>query len=256
MDVTALQNILLGKGGIVIAVLVAVFAAERIFPVARVIGGLRRNLRNLGLSGFNFVLAPFIVIPVTQYAGVHAFDWRPEAWIGWWAIAIDLLVLDLWIYWWHRANHRLPLLWRFHEVHHLDETLDATSALRFHFGEVILSSLVRALVIVALDMPLASVVIFEILVTVTAIFHHSNLRLPPHLEKMLSLFIVTPSIHWVHHHAVQQDTDSSYATVLSLWDRLFASRSATVRTADLPIGVEGRHDQSLPWLVIRPFWRR
>ena len=76
---------------------------------------------------------------------------------------LDLLLLDCWIYWWHRINHRLPLLWRFHEVHHLDEMLDTTSALRFHFGEVVLSSFVRAGLIFMLAMPLASVVVFEVL---------------------------------------------------------------------------------------------
>ena len=107
----------------------------------------------------------------------------------------------LWIYWWHRANHELPFLWRFHAVHHYDELLDTSSAVRFHFGEVALSALARAGVIVLLDLPLASVVLFEGLVLMAAIFHHSDARLPPAIERPLSRVIVTPSIHWVHHHA-------------------------------------------------------
>ena len=93
----------------------------------------------------------------------------------------------------------------------------------------------------------------ETIVLIGAIFHHSNLALPPGLEKLLSWVIVTPSIHWVHHHAIRKDTDSNYATFLSVWDRLFGSRSPTQRWAEMPIGVEKRHDEGLAGLLIRPF---
>jgi len=172
---------------------------------------------------------------------------------GWPGLGLDLLLLDFWIYWWHRLNHRWPLLWRFHEVHHLDEFLDATSALRFHSGEVLLSAVVRALVIVVAGVPLASVVVFETVLAVVVMFHHSNLRLPRAFERALSLVIVTPSIHWVHHHATRTDTDSNYSTVLSVWDRLFGSRSANRRVVDMAIGVEGHHEEPLAGLLLRPF---
>ena len=88
-------------------------------------------------------------------------------------------LLDGLIYWWHRANHEWPLLWRFHVVHHLDRFLDATSAIRFHFGEVLISATARAGAIVLLGFPLASILAFETLVLIATVFHHSNLRLPP-----------------------------------------------------------------------------
>ncbi len=147
----------------------------------------------------------------------------------------------------------MPLLWRFHAVHHLDRFLDASSALRFHFGEVALSCLVRAALILLLGFPLVSVLVFETLVLLAAVFHHSNLRLPARLEGPLSWLLVTPSIHWVHHHRVRRDTDSNYATLLSLWDRLFGSRSATRRSAAMEIGVEGQSEETVPTLLLRPF---
>lgn len=248
--------ILSSKGGIIILTLVAFLILERLFPVARWVGGIWRVLKNFGLAGFNALLSPLIVLPVTQLAAGHAIGWRPDGWNGGWFILVDLLILDCWIYWWHRANHMLPFLWRFHEVHHLDETLDASSALRFHFGEVVLSSLVRAAVIIVLEVPFTTVAIFEVLVAVNAIFHHSNLKLPAWLERPLSWLIVTPSIHWVHHHAIRSDTDSNYSALLSVWDRIFGSSSATVRTADMPIGVEGLTDKPGLTLVARPFRRR
>lgn len=246
-------EILYSKAAIAIATLIALLIFERLFPMARFIGGLRRVGRNLGLSGLNAILSWLIVVPLTTAVAAHGLDWRPALWVGWPGLIADVVILDLWIYWWHRANHMLPLLWRFHEIHHLDNFLDASSGLRFHFAEVLLSSLVRAAVIFMLGMPLASVVVFETLVAMFAMFQHSNLRLPRSFERVLSWFIVTPSIHWVHHHAMRRDTDSNYAFLLSVWDHVFASRSPTARTVEMAMGVEGQSDKTLPELIARPF---
>ena len=114
----------------------------------------------------------------------------------------------------------------------------------------------RALIIVLLAIPFQSVVIFEALVLIAALFHHSNLKIPARLEAVLARLVVTPSIHWVHHHAKRSDTDANYATILSLWDPLFGSRAAGRRRSDMPIGIEGRAgDLSLPQLILRPFTR-
>ena len=147
----------------------------------------------------------------------------------------------------------MPLLWRFHQVHHLDELLDTTSAVRFHFGEVVLSALARALVIILLDLSLLAVIVFEALILTGAIFHHSAARIPARLERALASVIVTPSIHWVHHHAIRADTDSNYGTIFSFWDRLFRSRSATARFAGMKIGVERMRDRPLLRLLAAPF---
>ena len=251
-----LTHILAYKGAVVLGTLALLLVLERLVPMARVVGGVKRVAKNLSLAGVNAVLSWAIVVPVSAFAASHALGWRPDWWGGWTGLALDVLILDCWIYWWHRANHEWPLLWRFHEVHHLDEFLDASSALRFHFGEVFISSLVRAAVILALGVPLTSVLVFETLLALSAMFHHSDVRLPPRLERALSRVIVTPSIHWVHHHAIRRDTDSNYAALLSVWDRLFASRSRTVRTPDMPIGTEGLKDRGLPGLLARPFQRR
>jgi sterol desaturase/sphingolipid hydroxylase (fatty acid hydroxylase superfamily) len=248
-------QLLSSKGGIVVSTLVILMLLERAFPMVHVRSNLNRLIRNFSFAGINFLLGPLIVIPVTTLAAGHAFHWQPQWWSGWTGLALDVLILDCWIYFWHRVNHEVPFLWRFHEVHHLDENLDASSALRFHFGEVVLSSLVRALVIILVGVPLSRVIVFEILVTMAAIFHHSNIRLPVQVEKLLSLIIVTPSIHWVHHHALRSDTDSNYSTILSIWDRLFGSVTKGARVPDMPIGVEGNKEQKLLSLILRPFFR-
>ena len=263
MDIAAL----VGLKTAIVALAAIVFGLwERLRPAApshllvrfrrTTLAGWRRLGRNLGLFGLNLLLSPALVLPVTIWADGFALGLRPAFLSGPAGLAADLLLLDLWIYWWHRANHEFPLLWRFHAVHHYDELLDTTSAVRFHFGEVALSALVRAGVIVLFDVPLASVVLFEGLVLVSAIFHHSDARLPAALERALSRVIVTPSIHWVHHHARRADTDSNYGTLFSFWDPLFRSRSATVRAPAMRIGVEGARDRSLPRLLLAPFGRQ
>jgi sterol desaturase/sphingolipid hydroxylase (fatty acid hydroxylase superfamily) len=254
-----------GKVGIFLMFFAATFILERLFPAARpgvaaalgrMADRLRRLSKNLAFAGLNAAASPLIVIPVSAAAAQWSLDWRPDWFTGGAALAVDLALLDLWIYWWHRANHRLPFLWRFHEVHHLDQFLDSTSALRFHVGEVVLSALARAGIILVLAVPLASVVVFELLLLLATVFHHSNLRLPPSFERLLSAIIVTPAIHWVHHHALRRDTDSNYSTILSVWDPVFASRSATRRTPDLKIGVEREHDRPFLALLLRPFQQK
>jgi sterol desaturase/sphingolipid hydroxylase (fatty acid hydroxylase superfamily) len=258
------------KAALVGAWFAALFAAEHLAPAAvpppaarlalRLDApGWRRLARNVGLWLANAVLSLLIVVPLTRLAADNApllGHWRPSWWSGTAGLLLDLLLLDFLIYWWHRANHSWRLLWRFHDVHHRDQFLDTTSAVRFHSGEVILSALARAAIIVPLALPLASVLAFEALVLAAALFHHSNLRLPRWFEMPLSWLIVTPSIHWVHHHAVRADTDSNYGTVLSLWDRLFGSKSRTRRTPDMPIGVEGEREADLLTLAVLPFQRR
>ena len=232
---------------------VSLALAERLAPASPALPA-RRMVRNLGLWLGTVILSPLLVLPVTIFAAMHALAWRPDFFSGGWALLVDIIILDLWIWAWHRANHEVPFLWRFHEVHHLDETLDVTTALRFHFGEVALSAFVRGAFIFLLAVPLASVIIFETLILLAAIFHHSNLRLPPRLENALSKVFITPSIHWVHHHAVRSDTDSRYGTIFSFWDRLFSTTTDSLRRVDMPIGVAGvSGDRSFLLLLARPF---
>lgn len=233
------------------------FLAERLIPAdrvspAKIARPWGRLGRNAALWTLNIVLAVAIVVPVTRFAADHAFAWRPAWWTGTPGLFLDLVLLDFLIYWWHRATHQVDFLWRFHEVHHLDRTLDTTSAVRFHFGEVALAAVARALVVVAIGFQFASVVAFETLVLVATLFHHSNLRLPRKFERLLSFVVITPSIHWVHHHAVRRDTDSNYGTVFSFWDPLFRTRNWTQRAAGMTIGVEGKDEEPLLALLTHP----
>ncbi len=266
---TALEPLLAWKSLAVAAWLVLFVLAERLHPAAPAprpvpdepSGGLARVARNLGLWLANVGLSPLVVLPLSLWASQQGtawgLDWRPVWWGAWWGgwggLLLDLLLLDFLIYWWHRANHEWGFLWRFHEVHHLDRFLDSTSALRFHFGEVLLSALARAVVIVVFAVPFTSVLVFEALVLMAAIFHHSNLALPAGLERALSRLVITPSIHWVHHHDRRVDTDSNYGTILSVWDPIFGTRNPMPRDPVMSIGVEGRNERPFLELLLWPF---
>src|SRR5688572_29920004 len=168
---SALQQLMAFKGILVLLWIVLALVLEQWRPAALPPLSLAgygaawfgRWGRNLGLFGLNSALWVLLVLPVTLWATSLQLWTRPaEVPALLWPL-IDIALLDFWIYWWHRANHRIPALWRFHEVHHRDRHLDATTALRFHFGEVFLSALARALVIIACAIPIQSVLLFHTL---------------------------------------------------------------------------------------------
>lgn len=252
------QMLLAGKSALSLGWLGLFLAAERIWPSADPppAAAWPRLARNGALWLINAGLSIAVTVPLTAWAATHALWQRPEWWGGAAGLALDVALLEFWIYWWHRWNHEIRFLWRFHEIHHLDQFLDASSAVRFHFGEVALSAAARALVVMALAVRIESVLVFETLLLLVTVFHHSNLRLAPRFESALARVLITPSIHWVHHHARRADTDSNYGTVWSFWDRLFGTSSPTRRTPDLAIGVEGAREQPFMELLWRPFlWR-
>lgn len=183
--------------------------------------------RNLGLAilsgAVGAVLSPLLLIATERAAelGLGLCHWLDLGGLAGGIVAFVLF--DLWMYGWHRANHRVPLLWRFHRVHHTDLALDCTTALRFHPGEILLSSLANLLVLVGLGMSFAGLVLYKTVMIAVILFHHSNLALPVQLDRAMRRLIVTPAMHRVHHSEVRAETDSNYGTVFPLWDRLFGS---------------------------------
>lgn len=254
------QLLLSYKGVVAFIGLFLLFIVERRLPAAKPVSAAsdksRRLGRNLSLWGINALMSPLLVIPLTMLATTQGAGWRDSGPVSvWWMLPIDILLLDLWLYVWHRANHQVAFLWRFHQVHHQDVWLDVTSSVRFHFGEVALSALARLPVIWLAGVPLMSVIIFETLVLIMAGFQHSNLRLPQKIERGMSRVVITPAIHWVHHHVLRSDTNSNYGTLFSFWDRLFGSMSSNKRSMTMNLGLDDTPEETLPLLLVRPFRR-
>ena len=174
------------------------------------------------------------------------------------ALVGSFVALDLWTYWWHRANHRIPALWRFHRVHHSDPSLDVTTAVRFHTGELLISAGLRLLLIPLLGLPLSALVVYDGVVLAATQFHHANVSLADAADSGLRRVIVSPNMHKLHHSRIQSETDSNYATVFSGWDRLFGTyrERADYRTIEFGItGLEDAGSQSLRGMALTPFRR-
>jgi sterol desaturase/sphingolipid hydroxylase (fatty acid hydroxylase superfamily) len=135
---------------------------------------------------------------------------------------LALVLLDGWMYCWHRANHAIPFLWRFHRMHHSDRHMDVTTATRFHLGEHVGSAALRLGLIPLLGFEVWNLVIYDTLVIAFTQFHHADISIG-RWDRWLRWLIVTPYMHKVHHSDWRQETDSNYSTVFSIWDRLFGS---------------------------------
>ena len=145
----------------------------------------------------------------------------------------SIIILDLFDYFWHRANHRFTPLWRFHKAHHTDTSMDVTTALRFHPGELVISSAIKAVWIIIWGPSAISWFVFEAAVSFSSQFHHSNIDFSDKSEKVFSMLIVTPRFHASHHAVDRHYGDRNFSTIFSLWDRLFGSLRLPIKNQDL-----------------------
>jgi sterol desaturase/sphingolipid hydroxylase (fatty acid hydroxylase superfamily) len=251
-------------------VFVALFVLERLFPLRRPRTALfQRLLLNLTISALAFLAAAALVKPLGSFALrwsserpfglLHVFPLPPAV-----AFALGLLFMDLSFYYWHLANHKIPLLWRFHNVHHIDCDLDVSTAFRFHFGEVALSAGFRMLQVLLLGVSGWTYAAYELVFQANTMFQHSNVRLAIGLERVLNQVLVTPRMHGIHHSQVERETNSNFSTVFSWWDRLHRSLDVSIPQGELVIGVPAYSGQGyerlwhcllLPFKRQRDYWR-
>lgn len=176
----------------------------------------------------------------------------------WLVFILSLLILDCIIYWQHRLFHTIPMFWRLHRMHHTDIEFDFTTAVRFHPIEIILSILLKLIVIFLLGAPAIAVMVFEILLSSSALFNHSNIKLSKSVDKVLRLFIVTPDMHRVHHSVYREETDSNFGFNIPWWDKLFGTYVDQPKDGhiDMSIGIEifrEEKDSRIDQLLLQPF---
>ena len=176
---------------------------------------------------------------------------------AWLAFGLAFLVLDLVIYLQHRAFHAVPVLWRLHRMHHADLEFDASTGLRFHPVEIVLSMVLKLAVVAVLGAPALAVLVFEVALNATALFNHGNVRLPERVDRVLRWLVVTPDMHRVHHSAVRYETDSNFGFNLPWWDWLFATYRAQPEAGHhgMTIGLEefrSRRDLWLDAMLLQP----
>lgn len=176
----------------------------------------------------------------------------------WVEVIAAFILLDFAIYLQHVISHRVPFFWRFHKVHHTDRDLDASSAVRFHPVEILLSMLYKCGLVLLIGPAAIAVLIFEIVLNASAIFNHANLKLPLGLDKILRSVIVTPDMHRVHHSVIEMETNSNYGFNFSIWDKLCRTYKAQPEAGHdgMTIGLS-EHQNSAPakllWSLKLPF---
>jgi sterol desaturase/sphingolipid hydroxylase (fatty acid hydroxylase superfamily) len=206
------------------------------------------------------VLAPpLLAAGMSLWAARHGVGLLNHlGWPAWLEFSLGMIALDLLIWAQHRAFHHVPLLWRIHRVHHADRDFDATTALRFHPLEIVVSMLIKVVAILLLGLDATTVVAFEIVLSTCAMFNHANLYLPEPVDRMLRVLIVTPDLHRVHHSADSFEHNANFGFNLSIWDRLFGTYVAQPRSGHraMTIGLrafQGDRPTSLWWSLALPF---
>ena len=222
---------------------------------------LRRTIRNLAVAGLSAFSLQLTERPMTarltrsvvrDRLGLLQQCRLPD----WLDTTLGVVLLDYTLYLWHVLTHKVPFLWRFHKVHHVDLDMDASTAIRFHFGEMLISVLYRAVQVRLLGISPAALALWNIGLLVEIMFHHSNVELPPSVERWLRLFVVTPRMHGIHHSIVPEEMNSNWSSGLTVWDWLHGTFRWDTPQAEITIGtadLRDPHEVTLLRILALPF---
>ena len=243
------DNSLMIAGGVALGIAaLGLLFAERKRPLRRntqVEPG--RSIANLTLGAVSMAMVALVETPLTRPLAARAVRQRkglaqilPVS--SWVRDAAAVLLMDYTIYLWHVATHKVPLLWRFHLVHHVDLDLDTTTGLRFHAVDMAISAPFRAAQVALIGVSPRALKIWQSWFFFSVLFHHSNLRLPERFERLLARFVTTPRMHGIHHSAVRGETDSNWSSGFAFWDHLHRTFRLDVPQQEIAIGVPAYRD--------------
>lgn len=231
-----LANLQIIVSGVILAVLWTLETVIPFLPDRR--ERVKHSARNITIGGFNAAILAVLYAPIL----FRLTDWTSNNNFGllhlfelpfWFSVISAILLQDAWMYAWHRANHRFPFLWRFHKVHHCDPEMDASTAVRFHTGEILISAVLRLGIIAVLGLSLWQVLLYDVLIIPVILFHHSNVQFPENLDTYYRALFASPGMHRIHHSPERIETDSNYSTIFSFWDRL--ARSFRLRESSVEV---------------------
>lgn len=208
-------------------VFILTYAAEHIIPERKESIDHKHDFKNIAAGLINLFLIAFVGFKFQQ-----VIEWFNSKNFGILRIIhfstavqtiIGVLCIDLFMYWWHRANHEWKFLWFFHKFHHKDEKLNSTSGFRFHSGELLLSYVFKLFFFALMGINVLSILLHSIIFFPIVLFHHSNLKISERLDFFLRNFLVTPRMHRIHHSVIKSETNSNYSSLLPYWDIIFHS---------------------------------
>jgi sterol desaturase/sphingolipid hydroxylase (fatty acid hydroxylase superfamily) len=234
-------------GWIAGALVLGTFAAVLWFETKRPLrqqtqSKLKRDTRNLAMAAMSATAISVFEKPIVRRLSqmVHQRRWGLIKFFKlrvWAEVGLAVVLLDYTLYLWHVLTHKAPFLARFHRVHHADLDMDASTALRFHFGEMILSVPWRAAQVLAIGAAPLSLSTWQTLTTMAILFHHSNWRLPYEIERWLCRLVVTPRMHGIHHSIIMAETDANWSTIFSFPDFLHRTIRLNVPQKKLTMGL-------------------
>jgi sterol desaturase/sphingolipid hydroxylase (fatty acid hydroxylase superfamily) len=226
----------------------------------RVESKFRHTARNLTMAGLGSATMQLTELPVVRQLSSLAVKRRwgllqNIALPLWLEILLGCILLDYTLYWWHVLTHKVPFLWRFHKVHHVDLDLDASTALRFHSGELILSVLFRALQIRLFGISWATFSVWNTALLMEILFHHSNVELSDSVDNWVNKVVATPRMHGIHHSVVEGEMDSNWSSGLSIWDRMHGTLHQDIPQRSITIGTSDHQEArsvTLPKILVLP----
>lgn len=253
------------SNAIMVLVYFSLFIIERIYPLRIPTGKLAyRVFVNITMTCLALIVAAIVINPVSQFS----LTWTETNQFGMmhWlplpqplSFIIGFLLMDLTFYYWHWLNHNVGILWRFHNVHHIDPDLDVTTSIRFHYVEIAYSGLFRLIQLMLLGVSPFIFLTYQLFFQLNTFFQHSNIKLPIVFEKIINKFIVTPRMHGIHHSQIMEETNSNYGVIFSFWDKLHSTLKLNIPQKLINIGVPGYNladDNSLKNVLIMSFRRQ
>ena len=242
------------RAAVFVAAMLLAGGVQRIAPHARLRGSWRVNG---GLWLVNVVAVGAVcgacACTAARWAAQHGLGLVRVAGIGRWAtIPASIAALDLVSYAWHRANHRIPLLWRFHQVHHSDPTFTVSTGVRFHPGELLLSLPLRLVAVVLVGASVEAVLVFEAMFTTANLLEHGDIALPRRVDGLLARVLVTPAVHRRHHTRTGPARDTNFGTIFSVWDRLLRSYTPGDAATRIDTGLPDTGSPSLAAALLLP----
>jgi sterol desaturase/sphingolipid hydroxylase (fatty acid hydroxylase superfamily) len=211
--------------GILASVFILQYFFEHVFPENRKYNSFKNEIRNLFigvLNGLMMLIPAALLIQVFIYTDAHQVGLFHLIAIPFYLeVALTIIIMDLAMYAWHRVNHVLPVLWMFHRFHHLDKKMNTSTALRFHFVELLLSNIWKAGFFLLMGFNFLPVLIYEILFFIVVIIHHSNINISKSFDLQYRKLFSSPLMHRIHHSQIKEETDTNYGSVFSFWDRIF-----------------------------------
>lgn len=243
-------------------IFIILFILERIIPqVDKNVVEKSHDINNIGLGIFNlfigryfalftvYVLAKYLESVGVGVINMISMDYKLRFILG-------VIFLDCINYCWHRLVHKVSFLWRFHSVHHTDKLLNVSSALRFHFLEVLMGHLFKLPLIFLMGIPVEALLLYDVIFNTNVYFHHSNIKINKRLDLVLSKVVVTPYIHRIHHSLKWKESNSNFSSFLIIWDKIFGTFFPQEEISTPRYGIPGYTEkkyQHFSYMIKQPF---